>query len=106
MDHDDHDDMEDEILDEEFDTVTMTDEDGLDVEFVIIDKGSLDGVNYLLVVESAYMDDDEPEAIILKEVGDEEDSLTYELVEDGEEFDKVADLFEESGEDYDLEPMD
>ena len=96
-------DMDEELLDEEeFDTVTMTDEDGLDVEFVIIDRASLDGVNYLLVVESEYMDDDEPEAILLKQVGDDDEDLSYEMLEEGEEFDKAAELFEDN-EEYDLE---
>ncbi len=104
MDKEHMDEFDEEILldDEEFDTVTMTDEDGLDEEFVIIDRASLNGVNYLLVVKSEYMDDDEPEAEILKQVGDDDDELTYERLEDGDEFEAAAELFEEN-EEYDLE---
>lgn len=89
---------------EEFSTITMTDEEtGDDIEFAIIDQVEADGYRYLLVIESELIDDDEAEAIILKEVADEGEELTYSLVEDDAEFDRVADLFQENSEDYDVE---
>ena len=49
------------------------------------------------------MDDDETDAIILKEVSINTDDVTYELVEDDAEFDRVADLFAQKAEDYTVE---
>ena len=83
--------------------VTMTDENGQEVDFSIIDNVASGGERYLLVVETELMDDDETDAIILKEVSINTDDVTYELVEDDAEFDRVADLFAQKGEDYTVE---
>lgn len=89
---------------EEFETVMMKDDDtGEDIEFAIIDSVEDKGERYLLVIESELMDDDEAEAIILKEIAENEEDLTYALVEDDTEFDRVADLFSEKNEEYDVE---
>ena len=99
-------DIYDEIHDLEFEVVTMTDEHGDAVEFSIIDNVACGGERYLLVVETELMDDDETDAIILKEVSINTDDVTYELVEDDAEFDRVADLFAQKAEDYTVETDD
>jgi uncharacterized protein YrzB (UPF0473 family) len=96
-------DIFEEVNEMEFETVTMTDETGAEVEFSIIDNVACGGERYLLVVETELMDDDETDAIILKEVSINADDVTYELVEDDAEFDRVADLFSQKAEDYDVE---
>ena len=96
-------DIFDEVNEIEFETVTMTDENGMEVEFSIIDNVACGGERYLLVVETELMDDDETDAIILKEVSINTDDVTYELVEDDAEFDRVADLFSQKAEDYTVE---
>jgi uncharacterized protein YrzB (UPF0473 family) len=96
-------DIFEEVNEMEFETVTMTDETGAEVEFSIIDNVACGGERYLLVVETELMDDDETDAIILKEVSINTDDVTYELVEDDAEFDRVADLFSQKAEDYDVE---
>lgn len=93
----------DEVEELEFEVVTMTDENGQEVEFSIIDNVASGGERYLLVVETELMDDDETDAVILKEVSINTDDVTYELVEDEAEFDRVADLFAQKGEDYTVE---
>ena len=93
----------DEVEELEFEVVTMTDENGQEVEFSIIDNVASGGERYLLVVETELMDDDETDAVILKEVSINTDDVTYELVEDEAEFDRVADLFAQKGEDYEVE---
>ncbi len=93
---------DDEDMMEEFETVTMTDEDNNEVEFVIIDNVRSAGERYLLVVERELMDDDETDAIILKEISIDEEDVTYELVEDDAEFDRIADLFAQADGDYDV----
>ena len=99
-------DIYDEINDLEFEVVTMTDENGDAVEGSIIDNVACGGERYLLVVETELMDDDETDAIILKEVSINTDDVTYELVEDDAEFDRVADLFAQKAEDYTVETDD
>lgn len=96
-------DIYDEVNEMEFETVTMTDENGEEIEFSIIDNVACGGERYLLVVETELMDDDETDAIILKEVSINTDDVTYELVEGDAEFDRVADLFAQKGEDYTVE---
>lgn len=95
-------DIFEEINENEFETVTMTTEDGEEVEFSIIDNVACGGERYLLVAETEFMDDDEAEALILKETSINTDDVTYELVEDDAEFDRVADLFQQKGEDYEV----
>ena len=84
----------------EFEIVTMTDEDGTDVEFSIIDNVASGTDRYLLVVETEKMD--ETQALILKEVAIDANDITYEMVEDDAEFDRVAELFAQKGEDYEV----
>ena len=96
-------DIFEEVNEMEFETVTMTDENGEEIEFSIIDNVACGGERYLLVVETELMDDDETDAIILKEVSINTDDVTYELVEDDAEFHRVADLFSQKAEDYDVE---
>lgn len=86
----------------EFEIVTMTGEDGTDVEFSIIDNVASGTDRYLLVVETEKMDEDETQALILKEVAIDANDITYEMVEDDAEFDRVAELFAQKGEDYEV----
>ena len=67
-------------------------EDGMQ-EFFIIDETRISGRNYLLVADS---EEDDAEAIILKDVSDESDTeAVYEPVEDDTELMAVAKVFEE-----------
>ena len=84
----------------EFEIVTI--EDGTDVEFSIIDNVASGTDRYLLVVETEKMDEDETQALILKEVAIDANDITYEMVEDDAEFDRVAELFAQKGEDYEV----
>lgn len=96
-------DIFEEVEELEFEVVTMTGEDGVDVEFSIIDNVACGGERYLLVVETEFMDDEEGEALILKEISINTDDVTYELVEDDSEFDRVAELFSQKDGDYEVE---
>ncbi len=95
---------DDELECDEFETVTMTDDEtGEEIEFSIIDNLIDGGNRYLLVVESDLIDDNETDAIILKEISTDGDDVTYALVEDDMEFDKIADLFQQESKDYDVQ---
>ena len=85
-------------LDEEMEVITMIDDETEEeIEFVVIDRKELNGTEYLLVIESAYIDDDEAEAAILKVVNETEQDITYSVIDDDDEFDAAAALFETAG---------
>ena len=90
-------------LTEEFETIMLTDENGDEAEFVIIDTLENEGESYILVVETAYIDDEDAEYMLLKKVEEEGEDVSYELIEDDDEFDKIAALFAEKSDEYDVE---
>jgi len=104
----DHDiDEEDDDLDE-YETISILDEDGEEVEFAILDAKEKDGVTYLLVLEVEDLDDDDAEASILHSVKPDDEELTedevaFEFVEDEDEFNQAAALFQEGNDEYELE---
>ncbi len=93
---------EDDLMDE-FETVTLTDEDGCDIEFAIIDTLENGGNTYILAVEADRLDDDESEAALFKKAKSEDGEDIFEIIEDDDEFDKIAELFQSSGSEYDVE---
>lgn len=91
-----------EDLDEEMEVITMIDDEtGEEIEFVVVDRKGLNGAEYILVVESSDIDDDEAEAAVLKVVNESEEDITYSVIEDDDEFEAAAGLFE--SDDYDVE---
>ena len=92
----------DELM-EEFETVTLTDEDGSEIDFAIIDTLENEGNTYILAVEVEMLDDDESEAALFKKAKNEDGEEVYEIIEDDAEFDKIAELFQSSGSEYDVE---
>ena len=91
-----------EDLDEEMEVITMIDDEtGEEIEFVVVDRKGLNGAEYIRVVESSDIDDDEAEAAILKVVNESEEDITYSVIEDDDEFEAAAGLFE--SDDYDVE---
>ena len=74
--------------------IVFYDEDDNPVEFDVMEQTRIAGVNYLLVVESGTDDDNEAEALILKEnnEGTDEDAL-YDIVEDAEEIEAISKVF-------------
>lgn len=87
---------------ETYETLTMTDEDGVEVDFVVIDAIEVDKTKYLLVVAAEDTDLDEPEAAILKEIKSDNDDAYYEFVEDDNEFKKVSVLLQDNETDYEM----
>ncbi len=83
------------------DTITaveFTDDEGNVIKMEVLAQTKQNDTGYLLV-----KDPDEDIAYIMKEVTDDEDSLTYVMVEDDAEMEAIGDVFEELMEDYDLE---
>lgn len=81
--------------DEEFETVVLTDEEGVEHEFVNLDTIEVDGGTYLILMpllEEASEDADE--AIILKLGKDDQGNDVLIDIEDDEEWEKVADAWD------------
>ena len=91
---------------EEFETIMLTDENGEEVEFAVIDAVEAEGQSYILVLEADLLDDENAEAMILKKTADDGEEVNYELIEDDAEFDKVAELFQNANDEYDVEIED
>lgn len=70
------------------------------IEFFVLDKTSLCGVDYLLVTDQ---EEGDAQALILKDVTTEDgDESTYEIVSDDKELDAVAAVFENMLEDIEF----
>ncbi len=91
-----------------YEKLMFTDEAGEQVEFYILEQTRINGMNYLLVVDSSVDleedSDEEVEAMIVKDISDEEDSeAIYEIVTDENEIESVSKLFDELLEEIDFE---
>ena len=75
--------------------ILFTDEDGVEVEFVVIEETKINGMNYLLVAEDEE-ENEETVAYILKDVSGEQDAeAVYEMVEEDEELESLSKIFAE-----------
>ena len=83
--------------------ITFCPEDGEAVEFFVLEQTRLGGVDYILVTDS---EDDDAEALILKDVSAPEDEeAIYSIVDDDKEMDAVAAIFTDMLEDIELETV-
>jgi uncharacterized protein YrzB (UPF0473 family) len=86
--------------------ITLTDEDGKDIDFEIIGDAEIDGVVYYAMTPAGAQENNEGiiEYVLLKLTKDEDGEEVFVTVDDEDEFDKVADYFDDmfdSEEDYD-----
>ncbi len=90
------------ILDRKSDEIIFTADDGEEVVFRVLEQTRLGGIDYLLV-STAEDDEDEAEALILKDISKntDEDAI-YDIVEDEEELKAVAEIFKELLDDIEL----
>lgn len=71
-----------------------------ETQFYVLEQITLNGRSYLLVADS---DEDEAEALILKELRLDQEDVIYEVIEDETELDYVSDFFEAIYEDLSIE---
>ncbi len=81
--------------------ITLTDDEGSEIDFYILEQTELGGQTYRLVTDSAE-DEEEAEALILREIVTENNEAVYETVEDETELNALSKLFEELLEDVDI----
>lgn len=88
--------------DETYEVVTMTDDNGKEVDFFVVDGIDYKNTKYLLLVKTEDFDKDEPEAFIFKEVDGDGEECIYEPVEDDAEYKKVLVLLQDENADYEM----
>ena len=77
--------------------INIIDEEGNEIELIIIETAKLEGRDYILASESEN-------AYILKDVSEDKDSDSiYEFVDDEKELDMLADVFSELISDMDID---
>lgn len=82
--------------------ITLVTDDGEAVDFYVLEETRINGVNYLLVTDSA--DNDDGECYILKDLSESGDAdALYEFVEDDNEIDYLYKIFSELLEDADVD---
>lgn len=89
-------------MEERDDILALTDEEGNEVNFEIIDALEHNAKTYLLLAPADETEDEEMEVIMLRvdDAGEEDVLVT---VDDEEEFNAVAALFDAKAEEYELE---
>jgi len=78
--------------------IILTDEDGVDHEFEVLDIIEVDGSEYAILFPTEEVEGEEKEedeAIILKIEQDENGEEVLTEIEDDEEWERVADAYEE-----------
>ena len=87
-------------MSEEFgpDFLTVTDEDGNEVEFQHIDTVEVDGETYMAFIPAELAVDEEAEVVILKVIEEDGEEILA-SVEDEDEADKIFDIVMERVED-------
>ena len=86
--------------------ITLTDEDGKEIDFEVIGDAEIDGVVYYAMTPAGAQENNEGivEYVLLKLIEDEDGDEVFVTVDDEDEFDKVANFFDDmfdSEEDYD-----
>lgn len=89
-------------MDKKPDEIIFDTEEGEKVTFRVIEQTRLGGINYLLV-SMADDDEEEADALILKDISkDTDEEAIYDIVEDDAELKSVADIFKELLDDIEL----
>lgn len=83
--------MADEIFDTEI--ITLTDEEGNEIEFEVIASLEIDGNIYYALMPVA--DNENGECVLLKLEKDEDGEDVLSTIDDDDEYEKVADAFDD-----------
>ncbi|MEG0878088.1 MAG: DUF1292 domain-containing protein [Oscillospiraceae bacterium] len=100
----------DELLDDDYtpDILTLSDEDGKEFSFEVIDAADYNDIRYLAVVpysEGGSLEED-AELVIMR-VGEDDGEEYLDVVEDDDELDEIATMFAERLSDvYDIDTGD
>ena len=81
--------------------IVFTTQDNEQVEFYVLEQTMINGINYILVADS--VEDEEANALILKESANDADDIVYDVVEDDNELQAISKVFIEMLDDTDIE---
>ncbi len=81
--------------------IVFTTQDNEKIEFYVLEQTMINGVNYILVADS--IEDEEANALILKESANEAEEILYDVVEDDNELQAISKVFIEMLDDTDIE---
>lgn len=79
---------------QEYETVTLTYDNGDSEDFAVIDQFEIDGNEYVALLA---VEEDSPlgeDIVIFKYIEGEDNNFTLEIIEDDDEFEKACDYFE------------
>ena len=79
--------------------ILFLDEDGNEIEFIVLEQTTLAGRNYLLVADSM---EEDGVVLIMREVQLEDYYVSYEIVEDEAELDMISKIFNELTEEFEV----
>ncbi|MEG0109980.1 MAG: DUF1292 domain-containing protein [Oscillospiraceae bacterium] len=100
----------DELLDDDYtpDILTLSDEDGKEFSFEVIDAADYNDIRYLAVVPYAEGGSLEEDAeLVIMRVGEDDGEEYLDVVEDDDELDEIATMFAERLSDvYDIDTGD
>lgn len=82
-------------MEEREDTVVLTDEDGEEHEFELLDVLEVEGNRYAVLVPYGEEEEDADEAVILRLETDPDGKEVLVQIEDDEEWERVADAWDE-----------
>ena len=80
-------------------TILCLDEDGNEIQLLVLEQTTLAGINYLLVADSM---EDDGIVLIMKEISLEDDYVSYEVVDDDEELKIIYSIFNELVDDFEV----
>ncbi|MCI5623065.1 MULTISPECIES: DUF1292 domain-containing protein [Anaerostipes] len=80
-------------------TILCLDEDGNEIQLLVLEQTTLAGINYLLVADSM---EDDGIVLIMKEISLEDDYVSYEVVDDDEELKIISSIFNELVDDFEV----
>ena len=84
---------------EKYNTILCLDEDGNEIQLLVLEQTTLAGINYLLVADSM---EDDGIVLIMKEISLEDDYVSYEVVDDDEELKIISSIFNELVDDFEV----
>ena len=88
--------------DVELEVIVMTDDEGNEAEYAVIDEFDHNGTTYLIMIKAEDADDEEAEAAIFKQVGASEEEFVYEEI-DEEEYAGLEDMLKARLAEFDID---
>ncbi|MCL2353794.1 MAG: DUF1292 domain-containing protein [Defluviitaleaceae bacterium] len=89
---------------EEFSTIVMTDEDGNEVEYLVVDEFEHKGTNYVVMMLEEFEEEENVEAVIFKQIIEEGagDELVYEEISE-EEYNDIEEVLRKRLAEFDID---